>query len=136
MAEDTKTDEIDFAVFGKGIFEALEKAKKHPEPPVPVIQAAPPPIEKPAEPPLVQKPLENAKVRVENGVRYIPLEARNAVDVIRTLDDIWHPTTHDSLACPTCKPLVENYFKEKNYDVKEDARTGAITITPKKPATR
>lgn len=121
------TDEIDFATFGKGIFEALEKAKKKPE--QDKAEEAPEPD------PAPEAKKQEREVKEIDGKRYVEVKRGSAVDVIKTMDEVWHPSgKHDALSCPSCTPLLEDYWREKGYTVTQDAKTGRITIDPKKAA--
>jgi hypothetical protein len=55
---------------------------------------------------------------------------RTVKDVMDELNDIYHPTTHDFLACNICRPMFEDEVKAMGYDVQD--KNGIITITPKK----
>jgi len=55
---------------------------------------------------------------------------KSVKDVMDELNDIYHPTTHDFLACEVCKPLFEDEIKTMGYDVLD--KNGIITITPRK----
>ena len=55
---------------------------------------------------------------------------RTVKDVMDELNNIYHPTTHDFLACNICKPMFEDEVKAMGYDVQD--KNGVITITPKK----
>ena len=62
----------------------------------------------------------------KDGYKYLPLKASSVKDVIDTLNDVYHPDSHDFLSCPTCRPIFEDEVKHMGYTI--DDRGDTITI--------
>ena len=56
--------------------------------------------------------------------------AKGVASIMDQLNEIYHPTSHDFMACKTCRPLFETKIKDMGYDVVDEH--GKITIIPKK----
>ena len=56
--------------------------------------------------------------------------AKGVASIMDQLNEIYHPTSHDFMACKTCRPLFEDKIKGMGYDVVDNE--GKITIIPKK----
>lgn len=65
------------------------------------------------------------------GSNYIP--AKNAEDVMKALNSMYHKDTHDTLKCKQCRGPLLDAIKGSGdgYDVDED-RDGEIRIKPKR----
>ncbi len=118
--------EMDFAEFLKGSIDSWQKAHK----PAEVEEHAE------AEPAKEAKKKEEPEIDVgkpyrKDGVTYIPLKAENVGDVAKMLNDTFHPTSHNSLKCTTCRPIIERTLAGEDFEVKE-AKDGTITWVPKK----
>ena len=117
---------MDFAEFLKGSIDSWQKAHKPAEP---VHDAAPVPeqkVEKKVEP-----ETDAGRPYRKDGVTYIPLKAENVGDVAKLLNDTFHPISHNSLKCTSCRPLIERSLAGEDFEVKE-SKDGTITWTPKK----
>ncbi len=113
----------------KKITDAFEVTLKNLLNPQPKQEA--PKEEKPAE---QQKPVEQPKAEApkpEEHKFYDHGTYKGIDDIINELNELYHPTTHDFLACDVCRPLFEKKVAEIGYDVKED--NGKIIISQKKP---
>jgi DNA replication initiation complex subunit (GINS family) len=84
--------------------------------------------EKPAEPKPQPKRYE---IIEKDGIKYVPVKRDNVRDVLETLNEIYHPDSHDFLSCPTCKPLFSEDIKKMGYEVKE-SKDGVLSIAKKK----
>jgi len=73
---------------------------------------------------------EHTIVNPRDLIDYKIPRPRTVKDVMDELNDIYHPTTHDFLACNICRPMFEDEVKTMGYDVQD--KNGIITITPKK----
>ena len=73
---------------------------------------------------------EHAVASHKDVINYKIPRPKSVKDVMDELNDIYHPTTHDFLACEVCKPLFEDEIKTMGYDVLD--KNGIITITPRK----
>ena len=73
---------------------------------------------------------EHAVASPKDVINYKIPRPKSVKDVMDELNNIYHPTTHDFLACEVCKPLFEDEVRNMGYDVVE--KNGTITITPKK----
>jgi hypothetical protein len=62
----------------------------------------------------------------KDGYKYLPLKASSVKDVIDTLNDIYHPDSHDFLACPTCRSIFDDEIKGMGYSI--DDKGDVITI--------
>lgn len=121
-----ENNEIDYAAFGKGLIDLLEKSRKPSEP---VHAKDPEPEIKHDE--QKKEEVEVAKPYKKDGVTYIPLKAENVGDVVGLLNNTFHPTSHNSLKCTTCRPIIERTLAGEDFEVKE-TKDGTITWIPKK----
>lgn len=54
---------------------------------------------------------------VSHGKKYVELDAHSVITVIDELNKVFHPTTHDFLSCPVCRPLFESKINAMGYDI-------------------
>jgi len=73
---------------------------------------------------------EHTIVNPKDLIDYKIPKPKSVKDVMDELNNIYHPTTHDFLACEVCRPLFEDEVKAMGYDVVD--KNGVVTITPKK----
>jgi len=73
---------------------------------------------------------EHVVTSPKDVINYKIPRPRTVKDVMDELNNIYHPTTHDFLACNICRPMFEDEVKAMGYDVVD--KNGVITITPKK----
>ena len=136
-------DEKDIDTFAEAFKVALknltakpeETAKKEEAPQDQAKQEAPKQEQAKPEPePQAQKQEEVKQEHVvtnpKDVINYKIPRPRTVKDVMDELNDIYHPTTHDFLACNICRPMFEDEVKNMGYDVQD--KNGIITITPKK----
>lgn len=131
MPEDA---EFDYAAFGKGLMDAIDKAR-HPKSEEPAKSE--PDVQARGKEAQASAPAQNegdvevGKPYVKDGITYYPMRVESIGDVINTLNKNYHPDQHSAMKCTKCRPLIEKVLAGDDFDVSED-KTGKITWQPKK----